>query len=780
MICNKKSLLISIFILVSAFLFFSVLSTPAFAKDFTVNSTADVVDSNPGNGTCASASNTCTLRAAIMETNALAGDDKVILSAVIYNLTIPGIDEDQGKTGDLDIYNSKGKLTIQGQGADKTIIDAKQIDRVFDIENSNVIIKDLTITGGNALESNEDVDGGGVNITSNGDQQPDILIENSIIFYNQAYHGGGINAFGSDQLTINIKNSDISYNTANYGGGINMSSYTNNITCNIENSNIYNNTSNGNSSSSGGGIEIASNDEYAVTVVNIKTSNIFNNVSNDDYVNSRGGGIDVYSIGKVFLTIQDSAISNNVAGHGGGLYTRSNSFSSDGSLELSAVILTIQNSTISNNTASYGGGIYGETYYNGATLTAIIQNSTIANNKANAWGGGIYINASSDTVPLVLQNSTVANNIAGSYGAGIYISDYQDQAITSKASIIFNNTLNENKQVSNCYGAQYLVSQGYNIFGNDADCQAVAITTDKVLDNSAVVFSTGVLNDNGGSTQTLALASNSPAIDIIPTSQCSVATDQRGTARPQGVACDSGAYELEAKYLDYDQDGYIGETDCNDNNSSINPGFLDNTNDGIDNNCNDQIDEDYKVPADTNTNSNTNSSDNTNTTVDNSNNNDNSTTTAPAPAPAPVDEENTSPDSNSTITEVTIVKVSPTKKGYKITYSDNSTKVVKAFKKGKSSKKTKIKYLAKKDIVLVLQGNGKKIALYNVLTSKKLSQTKLSKKNYTTNSFKVKKVNGKKMVIVKSVNKKQQESQKSKISFKLKKKKLKLLSVLVK
>jgi hypothetical protein len=53
----------------------------------------------------------------------------------------------------------------------------------------------------------------------------------------------------------------------------------------------------------------------------------------------------------------------------------------------------------------------------------------------------------------------------------------------------------------------------------------------------------GPLADNGGATQTHALLSGSPAIDAGDNSTCP-ATDQRGVARPQGSACDIGAYEL--------------------------------------------------------------------------------------------------------------------------------------------------------------------------------------------------------------------------------------------
>ena len=55
------------------------------------------------------------------------------------------------------------------------------------------------------------------------------------------------------------------------------------------------------------------------------------------------------------------------------------------------------------------------------------------------------------------------------------------------------------------------------------------------------------LQDNNGPTQTLALLPGSLAVHRIPLNACHVkgiSTDQRGVRRPQGVACDIGAYEL--------------------------------------------------------------------------------------------------------------------------------------------------------------------------------------------------------------------------------------------
>ena len=55
----------------------------------------------------------------------------------------------------------------------------------------------------------------------------------------------------------------------------------------------------------------------------------------------------------------------------------------------------------------------------------------------------------------------------------------------------------------------------------------------------------GALADNGGPTQTHALLTGSPAIDAAGdcVADLSITTDQRGISRPQGTACDIGAFE---------------------------------------------------------------------------------------------------------------------------------------------------------------------------------------------------------------------------------------------
>ncbi len=121
---------------------------PAEAATFTVDSTADAVDANPGDGVCATESGECTLRAAIQESNALPGADTITLPAGTYMLTIPGAGEEFAATGDLDITDD---LTINGAGAAVTIVDSNGLDRIFDGCFPTAAISGITVTHGEAL-----------------------------------------------------------------------------------------------------------------------------------------------------------------------------------------------------------------------------------------------------------------------------------------------------------------------------------------------------------------------------------------------------------------------------------------------------------------------------------------------------------------------------------------------------------------------------------------------------------------------------------------------------
>ena len=182
-------------------------SLTAPIKTFTVNSLADTVDANPGNGKCEDAGGNCTLRAAVMESNTLVGPDSIQLPEDVFPLLIAGAEEDSAEMGDLDL---KGSLSIKGAGAGKSIIDAQKFgDRIFDIQPgaivtiSGVTIRNGTIGGGF---------GGGIKNSGT------LLLKESEVEFNSADFGGGIINYHK----MTIENSEINDNDAHLnGGGIN-------------------------------------------------------------------------------------------------------------------------------------------------------------------------------------------------------------------------------------------------------------------------------------------------------------------------------------------------------------------------------------------------------------------------------------------------------------------------------------------------------------------------------------------------------------------------------
>lgn len=198
---------------------------------FTVNSTLDEQDASPGDGQCVSTpSGQCTLRAAIMEANALAGADTIILPTGVYTLTIAGANEDAAATGDLDMVVD---LTIAGAGVGDTIVDGNSVvvaDRVFHVVGSvTVSMSALSVQNGTAGSAN----GGGI-LNGGGE----LTLTEALIANNTAGLmgvGAGISNLG----TLTLTHSSVSNNSAYQGGGI-----TNNGVVVALNSTIDGNTAN--------------------------------------------------------------------------------------------------------------------------------------------------------------------------------------------------------------------------------------------------------------------------------------------------------------------------------------------------------------------------------------------------------------------------------------------------------------------------------------------------------------------------------------------------------
>lgn len=175
-----------------------------------------------------------------------------------------------------------------------------------------------------------------------------------------------------------------------------------------------------------------------------------------------------------------------------------------------------------------------------------IINSTVSGNAAYdaVFGGGLG-GGIANAGRMSLRNSTVSGNSADSGDAIAIEPRFFPDAYTEIA-----NTLIEGDCERTGDGSTLAwVSKGDNIESPGDTCRFDQ-PTDQVNVHSDDL-KLGPLQDNGGPTKTHALAEGSVAIGVISVEDCldadgqPLTTDQRGEPRPQGPACDVGAFELE-------------------------------------------------------------------------------------------------------------------------------------------------------------------------------------------------------------------------------------------
>lgn len=160
-------------------------------KNFIVNVfDQDRDDNNPGDTLCDTSSSPglqCTLRAAVMESNALPGTNsiQVLTPAATIVLTQPNLGAPASAAhGDLDITDA---VTIQGASGSPTarpLVQSSTGDRIFNVNapGDDVVISGLRLTGGNTTGS-----GGALRVVN----AASVLVDRVAMYANTADLGGG-------------------------------------------------------------------------------------------------------------------------------------------------------------------------------------------------------------------------------------------------------------------------------------------------------------------------------------------------------------------------------------------------------------------------------------------------------------------------------------------------------------------------------------------------------------------------------------------------------------
>jgi hypothetical protein len=433
--------------------------------------------------------------------------DEILLAEGPYTLTDPTTNEDLNFNGDLDVGGG-GPIVIRSDspGVRRDISMGPLVDRMFELVNVNGVA-DLTLRDIDLGTSGElPAENGGVILAATDGN--DLDLENVEIVHNDdinAVNGGLIFVSGASSTFEMSDSTLIGGDATSQGGGL----FLNNVPpVTIERSLIsFNNATAPNTSDAQGGGIFANN-----TPLTIIDSEISDNTATAPGVgdgDARGGGVMAFSS----LTMRRTLVENNQV------------FSNDA------------------GTAEERGGGLWLLHGIGASL---IQNSTITENSAgndaaNGAGGGLF-NASTTLVEVV--HTTFLANTASDADSGDHIQN-DGTGLTYANSVIPGGG-----DVNMCEGGgAATVSNGYNALSPDDTC-----TADGTGDATGVIgIVPGGATANGGPAiggsdpvpmRTIAI-SGGIAENLVPTANCGPAggIDARGITRPQGSACDAGAFE---------------------------------------------------------------------------------------------------------------------------------------------------------------------------------------------------------------------------------------------
>ncbi len=447
------------------------------------------------------------------------------------------------------------EVTIEGGGF---TISGRNRFRIFVVNGGTLTVNNLTLTKGKS-------DWGGAIVNVNGGT---VVVRSSKISSSQSLEGGAI----GNEATLNIINSELTDNSAEFGGALHITGGTLNITDSsitgnsstddggaiwCENSAVIisDSTLTQNDSDASGGAIWSENSTMIISDSTLTQNDsdgsggairmdkaelkITGSVLSGNRSGYLGGAIytDAY-YAKLYTIIENTQLRENVAedgggalAHWGGIIGLVDSIISDnrvnkggrssegGGIYTFFGQLTVDRSTISHNEADIGGGIY----TSGGVISFsshIIRNSQLFNNRAREEGGALY--AESEYDKIVFTHVTVVGNQAVQ-GGGLYR--------LSDATIELVNSIISGSLGGDCYGR---LAEKIGSLIADGSCFA-ALSGDPMLGD--------LVEPEDGSPSYYPLQEGSPAIDAADSLFCPD-TDIVGTERPQGSACDIGAYEL--------------------------------------------------------------------------------------------------------------------------------------------------------------------------------------------------------------------------------------------
>jgi predicted outer membrane repeat protein len=354
-----------------------------------------------------------------------------------------------------------------------------------------------------------------------------LTLDHVHISNSQAAFGGAILTEGG---TLFVSHSEFISNSADFGGAIDLGTGTAIISSSSFTANV--------ASQSGG----------AISVIFLSRVDATGSLFDRNRAVFSGGAIYAQDL-QVQTSVAGSTFTNN--------QTLTPTANDGGGAIYNVGVLTLTSSTLADNvSASEGGALY--VLYGQAT----VRNSTFSGNSARGSGGAISGFSNSPVFParVNLNNVTLSDNTADldnnnfGDGGGLAIATGFVTATVANSILAGNfdtpNNLGVGTVYPDCSGQ--LEALHFTLIGLSEGCSVVAGQSSGNKTGSSLNpldALLGPLADNGGPTQTRALLAGSPALNAgnpaAPGSgglACEAA-DQRGLPRPNGFACDMGAFE---------------------------------------------------------------------------------------------------------------------------------------------------------------------------------------------------------------------------------------------
>ena len=429
-----------------------------------------------------------------------------------------------------------GRITLSGKGK----------SGIFEVDGRNpgtgisFTVKGIAFTGGRTADKGAAISSG---------WESSLTIDGCTFSKNVSNEStagslsAGAAVFFGSLHSASISNSTFTNNTGSNGGAI----YNLNGTMTVSNSSFSGNRATATNGAGGGAIYSDNTTTGSVTIdkstfkgsrspllggallVHDGGLSISNSSISGSRAGTNGGAIYHYDDGShnTTLTISNTNIvQNTTGGQGGGIWIGGSSSA------------TITNSAIIKNSATGKGSLGGGIAAAGAPFS--LTNVTLAANKVpdkNGSGGAI----AAPGVAFHLNNVTIAGNSAGFQGGAIFGGDasstIDNSILSANIAKQGGNAWHGNVNCMTTFGGSHSIEYLANPDDNTPHCTNSPITTDPKL--GSVTFVKGA-----PSSWVMIPKMGSPAID---SGAGCAANDQRGTSRPQGAACDIGAYEVVPK-----------------------------------------------------------------------------------------------------------------------------------------------------------------------------------------------------------------------------------------